>query len=328
MKRKLSSIFTGLILCAALILLFTFDAHGCSFGQAAETFVQPETYRMRVENAKYGRVEISLDRGKSYQLIGRVSHPAAGTAIHIEAEKAGYVLRGGGLGWAFSVARRESVKLRPAPISDFRLVGKKKQKVFSMTTPDKSDIITDLEPKQNLFANLLPPQGSIVTVKSGTHGPSGFHEGFSPTQDDTFEFLVRLPLPVSIDNKAAPPSDVDRLNALMVDMHSRVDAMSKAYSDGGLERARKNHYRIVSGKVTLRAKLPTTPQLTFGSVTYEIDGEGIALQNTFPASYVWETSRFPNGEHVIEIRAQDSVGTEVSRVRALVFVQNPITASK
>ena len=72
-----------------------------------------ELYRLRVENADYGSVALSMDGGRRYTLIGRVTRPASSVSVEREARTAGTVLRSSGEGLAFAVNLGQALKLQP-----------------------------------------------------------------------------------------------------------------------------------------------------------------------------------------------------------------------
>src|SRR5579859_6491644 len=67
---------TLLVLSLSMVL----DARAWGEQNEAAPATSVETYRLRVQNFLYGRVEVSVDGGRHYLLLGRVRHPAISAA--------------------------------------------------------------------------------------------------------------------------------------------------------------------------------------------------------------------------------------------------------
>lgn len=268
----------------------------------APSAASAETYRLRVENTRLGRVELSVDGGRTYRLVGRVLHPATAPGLDKTAKKSGLVLRGNGYGLAFSLAPNESVKLRPRP----EAAGSRRS-----STPENSAIVTNMEPKQGIFGDLLPPPAAPVRLQAGTRDTAPIPESYRPGEDDVFVFLVTLPAP-----NASAPAEWRK------QVQDRIEASANRYAETAIARAQAEKRRIISGTLTLRAKLPAGEPDPITLVTYAVDGDFVAAQNTPPYVYTWDTTQVPDGEHVVEIRAHNARGVLLTRARALVVVHN------
>lgn len=271
-----------------------------------------ETYRLRVENVLYGRVEVSLDRGGHSILIGRVLRPAAKMTSEPTATVVGTVLRGQSEGVAFCVAKGRVMKLLPALVSSSPTGWGKR------TIPWPVGIVTDMPRGKGLFADLVPPEGTTVRVIADTPREAAFAEGYTPTLDDVFVFHVRLPLPAAADGQ----TDAQREEALRENVRVQMTALQKEYAAGAVARARKAGRKIVAGTLTLRALLPEGEPDPITAVTYLADDRFIAAQDTAPFVYRWNTRNVEEGEHVLEIRAVNRNARPVTQVRVLVVVQN------
>ena len=289
---KLRITFTAFMLSIA----FFFPCHA----QAVET------YRLRVENIPMGRVEASADGGTHYRLVGRVTQSAKQPDVDRSADKAGVVLRSGGEGMAFAVAPGQALKLFPLPAPRIR---KKRGKTFVIPTPqEKSGIYTDLPANTGIFGDLRPERGSMVQVESSAGRPQSFPDIFTTDERNVFVFTVILP---ETPNPKAPP------------VSDQLEALANAYDAGAVSRARAAHRPIISGVWTLHAKLPPNEPDPIVYVSYLVDDDTVATQNTAPFSFGWDTKNASNGEHLVEIRALNSLGALVTHVRALVVVDNP-----
>ena len=270
-----------------------------------------ETYSLRVENVLYGRVEISLDRGRHQILVGRVLRPGVQTGSEKAAKAPGTVLRGGEAGVAFAIAPGKGMKLLPAPPGKTARAGKK-------APPTPPGIGTDIPAGTGLFGDLVPPAGASVGVIADTPRESPFPADYLPALEDVFVFHVRLPLPPAVGTQ----TEAERDSALRERVRVEVTALQKAYAAGAVARARSAGRRIVSGTVTLRAQLPEGEPDPITAVTYMLDGRFIAAQDTAPFVYSWNTRNVEEGEHVLEIRAVNRNARPVTQIRALVVVQN------
>lgn len=272
-----------------------------------------ETYSLRVENAQYGRVEISLDRGLHSILIGRVQRPTVQMATEKTATAVGTVQRVQGDGIVFCVATGRIMKLLPAvaPIKPTPH-GKK------TSAPGPAALVTDIAAGKGLFRDLLPPAGTVVGAIADTPREAPFPADYLPTLDDVFVFHVSLPLPPA----KAGETEAQRADTLKESVRVQVTALQKEYAAGAVARARAERRTVVSGTLTLRATLPEGEPDPITAVAYFIDGKFIAGQNTAPFVYQWNTKNVENGEHVLEIRAENSNTRPVTRKRALIVVQN------
>ena len=265
---------------------------------------------LRVENIPMGRVEASADGGAHYRLVGRVTKSAKQPDVDRGADKAGLVLRSGAEGLAFAVAPGQALKLFPLPVPHIQ---KKRGKTFIIPTPqEKSGIYTDLPAKTGIFGALRPGRGSSVQVESDAGRPQSFPDVFTTDERNVFVFTLTAPEMPNPKPPINPPT-----------FREQLETLSNAYDAGALARARAAHRLIVSGVWTLHAKLPLNEPDPIVYVSYMVDDDTVATQNTPPFSFGWDTKIVPNGEHMVEIRALNSLGALVTHVRALVVVDNP-----
>ncbi len=262
---------------------------------------------LRVENIALGRIEVSVDGGAHYRLAGRVTQAAKIPDVDRSADRAGVVLRSGGDGLAFAVAPGQALKLFPRPAPRVR---KKRGKTFVIpAAQEKSGIYTNLLAKSGVFGEFVPLRGAAVRFQSDTGRVQPFPENFNTDERNVFVFTLNTP----------PFSATDRDATAQAKLNSLADA----YDAAAVVRARAAHCAIVSGVWTLRAKLPAGEPDPIVYVSYLVDDDTVATQNTAPFSFGWDTKIVPNGEHLIEIRALNRSGNLVTHVRALVVVDNP-----
>jgi len=281
------------------------DAPSAPRTQAAST---GEAYRLRVENMQYGRIEISADGG-AWRLIGRVMTPALTAAPGREAKSPGTVLRAGPDAIVFAVAPGFTMRLCPAASP-----GAPKARRNAFVPPEASALRTNLPARQGLFGSDLAPARAAVLLQSGPDATAPFPDGYTPAEEDVFVFSV----PPSAPAAGSPDERAGRQRALQ----GRLEALANAYGAGSVARARAEGRMVVNGTLTVHARLPAGEPDPVAAVTYLIDGDVVAAQNTPPFSYAWDTRKAPEGEHVVEIRALNSKGGPVTRARTLVVVHN------
>jgi hypothetical protein len=268
-----------------------------------------ESYRLRVQNTEYGRVEVSADGGLSYVLIGRVRHAAIRAAAERGADTPGRVLRAGGEGLAFTVGAGRVIKLRPEP----RAPTNRAAKYFRLPIPPlPAEIVTNLKSDAGIFGDLTPPHGTPVRLQdrpqtlldiAGDHALSG---------DDVFVLIVALPAQGKLAGTEATRAGIEGC----------LDALARAYAASAVARAHAQGHRVVSGTLTIRARLPEGEPDPIAAVTYTVDDDLLAAQNVGPFSFDWNTRRVPDGEHVVEISALNRNGRLITHARTLIVVNN------
>jgi hypothetical protein len=276
-----------------------------------------ETYHLRVENALYGRVEISVDEGRRYTLIGRVLHPAAVIVPDKTATTPSTVLRGSGDGLALAATPGQALKLLPnAPHSPG-----KPGRPAPPPAPEAGAIVTNLEPGSAFFTDLLPPNGSEVRVQIGTHTAIPFPKDYGPSPQDVFHLSVQLPLP-------PPPAgttltEAERLSAFRIEMRKKIQQLGETYANGAIGRAEAEKRKVVSGTLNLRPKFPADEPEPIAAVSFILDDDSLSTTTVAPYTYEWDTRRATEGEHIIEIRALNPSGGIITRLRMLLVVHNP-----
>ena len=76
----------------------------------------------------------------------------------------------------------------------------------------------------------------------------------------------------------------------------------------------------VSGSVSLKADLTRARDVHI--VSFFVDGGFVGMSNTPPFNYIWDTTRTPNGVHVVKIEGSNSAGDVVSGKSTTVLVGN------
>lgn len=275
---------------------------------------ETESYALRVENTSFGRIEMSADAGKTFVLVGRVVRSATSATPLRAVKDAGKVSHASQNGLAFGVAPGQILKLRPQWIAKPAPGNKPSQKNIRPPASEPSVIQTDIPMGQGIFGSLLPPSGTGVQILSSAGEPGPIPPHFTPSESDVFHFQVTLPKKTQTGAEGS------------LTLVQRIEALSKAYAEGAAARAKAAKRKVVSGTLTLQAKLPEGEPDPIDAVTYMADGDLVAAQNTPPYSYAWDTRKVADGEHIVEIRAFNKAGRMLTRVRALVVVQNTLPA--
>lgn len=168
-----------------------------------------EMYRIRVTNCVDGAVQVSLDEGKSYVTVGRVTCPASkciqgfaasgyaadgrvtATAVHAIRIKSGM---NGGVPQVFSIIPREFAK----PSNAFE----------TGEVAGDSGIYTDIPAGTAIFRNLSPLVGNPVFLEKGEilrPLPSGYVPSLSDTLVIVAQAHDRQPIEVIIENRKGGP---------------------------------------------------------------------------------------------------------------------------
>ena len=274
-----------------------------------------DSFLVRVENARFGRVEVSLDGGVSYSLLGRVQHPATAPEKDRSSKVAGDAKSISKNRLSFAVAPTEILLLSPEVAS-----GKSgRQKLASARIP-ASEIVTDIAPEKSLFDCFPKSQKIAVLLQSGIREPSPLPSGYVVHLGDTFVF--RAPIISAEKKPSALGSDSNALKARYEEIAGKLRSYSNAYASSAIDRAKRSKRKIVSGLLRLVPKLPENEPEPITTLSYAMDGEVIALHNSLPSVFIWDTTRLTNGEHLIEIRAMSQYATLISTNRILIVVNN------
>lgn len=315
MKLK-ADFLVGRVFPVAFIALSLLAASSVSQAQKELSDLPLDSFLLRIENAKFGRVEASLDGGESYLLLGRVIHPATSASGDKAAKTVGDVVKSGSGSLAFAVAPGQTLKFRYSPSGrNGNQIGSRSLAVFSAT-----EIVADLPTESATINDFLPQTKSKTLLQSGNRGAFKFPPGYIVTLGDKFIFTV--PIPSSKSEPSVVTSDYSLLRKKKDDFEARILALNKAYELGALERAKREKRRIVSGRLKFLPKLPEDEPEPIVAVSYSIDGDVIALHNSLPSVFNWDTHNILNGEHVIEVKGLSKYDTTVTSVRIMIVVNN------
>lgn len=194
-----------------LILLFCLALFACMLGAYGFDLQTSEIYRIRIQNQPGGLVQVSLNGGKNYQCVGRVTTAAnaripgfnasaytpqgtvAATAVHGIRIKTGQFAQGSGKAqepMIFSITPSEFGKI-PRGYGGHR--------------PRSSGILTDIYAGFSIFRNQSPYVGNPVFVERG-HKLINLPEDYIPIEGETFVIIVkrpvRMPSEIIFENKS------------------------------------------------------------------------------------------------------------------------------
>ena len=278
----------------------------------AETAVA-ETYRLRVQNAEYGRIEVSLDSGAHYLLIGRVTHPASKLLMDTEATTPGKIVRTGKDGFAFAVADHKILKLRPTiPASK----SSRSTRSGSVQT-EACTLRTNLSVRSSLFTDLLPPSGTKLSLQTYSREVVPLYKTYTLSEGDTFVFYVSVPA------ANGAPGDTTTAAAQHESALKSFTALNRDYVRSAIERTHGDKSQLLSGLQTLKIKLPANDPDPVVTIVYSIDGcDTNGFSNVAPYQFEWDTRLVPDGEYLIEVRGLNKNSTTITALRRLVVVSN------
>ena len=307
-----------MVLAALLVCSVSGSALNCQVvASAPNSSDVNESYRLRVENALYGRVEASLDGGKTYILLGRVIRPATSEAPDRTASQTGVMLRGSSEGMAFAVSAGFAVKLRPAYAAS--TAGRSGLQLSGAA----AEIVTSISADRGLFGKLLPPAGSKVMLQTPSHNPGSFPEGYSVSATDAFVIIADLPTPASVGGPTVQ-TDSERTITFRHSLRALFESIAADYREGATQRAVADKRKVAAGTLTLRPNLPPDEPDPITAVTYSIDdGDNVVCaRTTAPYLFAWDTTSVTDGEHVVEVRGLSANGSVITRTRYLLVINN------
>ncbi|BDI31406.1 hypothetical protein CCAX7_34570 [Capsulimonas corticalis] len=102
-------------------------------------------------------------------------------------------------------------------------------------------------------------------------------------------------------------------------LSARIDTQVKNYQQQALLLAKAGKTPIQRGSVTIDAPV-SDPRVRF--VAFYVDGAFRGITNTAPFNFSWDTRESPDGEYVVEERAQDEFNRALHTTRTRVWVDN------
>lgn len=133
------------------------------------------------------------------------------------------------------------------------------------------------------------------------------------------------PMPTLVGNQPSALQGVSAIRLSQDDSgdtawrQARIDAAAQNYQSRALTLARSGKTEIVRGSKTIDVAV-TDPRAKF--IAFYVDGAFKALSNTHPFTFTWDTQDTPDGEYVLEARAEDDNTDTVQSTRTKVWVDN------
>ena len=198
------------------------------------------------------------------------------------------VLRSNQYGMAFGVGKDRLIRVLPDIPAN-----RKTQGAILLNVPATAAV----------FKDFLPPAGTPVRyLTSASSEANPLPEAYYPKEEDTLEFVA--PRTASTPGKIAVyAKDAERY-----------------YLEKCLTKLRLTGKKPISGSLFVSARLK--PGDVPNAVTFLHEGSIAGIMNAPPFSMRWDTKQWPDGEHLVEVRALDKHGAILSRSKALVVVQN------
>jgi hypothetical protein len=169
------------------MVIGTQPASAATINPQPSTLNQRETHRIRIGNRKGAAVEVSLDGGRNWTTLGRVTKPATDSG-------AGFAALAIAAPGTVAAISREGIALRTdRPGGAGSTV---KPRIFSLApvggAVGDSAIATDLPRGRDLFGPLAPPLGSAVLLESaGRSRP--LPGGYIPQAGDHLVIVASVP---------------------------------------------------------------------------------------------------------------------------------------
>jgi hypothetical protein len=99
-----------------------------------------------------------------------------------------------------------------------------------------------------------------------------------------------------------------------------ADAAADAYKTVCLARAKRGDMPIVNGLLAINAN--PTNRANVAYVRFNVEGVPRGFSNVVPFTLTWDTTRYPDGEYLVEAEALDAGGGVIASTRRKVFVDN------
>lgn len=175
-------------------------------------------------------------------------------------------------------------------------------------------------------------EGAIGYVKSMAGGV--FQASSDVADDQSMQALRAMALMKSgkwadaeaiwteLQAKAARPGFGERIGCSMTFVRTApialaAEPLGKFYRPVTVARGK---LPVMFGNVNLKADLSRAREVSI--VSFFVDGRFVGMTNTPPFNHVWDTTKTPNGAHIIKIQGSDAVGNLVSEKSADVLIRN------
>lgn len=164
----------------------------CSTGESREIF------RIRIENSTRGRVQVSIDEGRTYGTVGRVRRHAVATFTGFAASSyvpVGTVAATAVHGIRLKIGSLGSGKVqKPITISIVPTQFDETPSRYGGHVPYGSGIYTDIPAGTAIFRNFAPFVGSAIKLERDS-ALVDLPRGWQPSEGDVIVIIVALPQP-------------------------------------------------------------------------------------------------------------------------------------
>lgn len=134
-----------------------------------------------------------------------------------------------------------------------------------------------------------------------------------------------LPMPSLVGNQPDALKGVTAIRLIREDpgdlqwRTAQIATAAQAYTTQALADAKAGKDTIVRGQKTINIAV-TDARTRF--IVFYVDGSFKAMSNTAPFSFTWNTTDSPDGEYVLEARAEDENASPLTSTRQRVWVDN------
>lgn len=297
---------------------------------------EPQT--LTIENKPDGEVVLATT-GSVPRVVARVKQPLRGIGRYAGTERAG---RGALVSWSPTAVLVSS--------SGRGRRGEDKEKA-----PEERGGFV-IQPAEPTLQGSTHPASQLLLQAVAPAGPRALPAGTAPEEAPPVSSFFGLPAGLSSGDALDPRPAYVQIRIDGGDWESLPD-LRGTIDEGGLAKALQSalggartvksgisHLRVVFGGATpasirRRIRLAATPaagapQKGVVTISANVMGEGISyvafylngslaqLTNRPPYSWVWDTTKEPNGEHLVEIRGLDEKTVVVTAVTTKVIVDN------
>lgn len=192
------NLFIAALLLSILPFEFAGIARASSLTQAAPVFTPPptaEAWRIMIDNSAHGAIGVSIDGGKMWNIVGRVTQPAkCSLPGYLAAEYAPIGCVAASAVHGIRIRVGDSTNTYPTMFNIVPTEFAQTPNFYGGHISGDSGIYTDIPAGDSIFREFAPYVGSQVLVKT----PNSFFQpspaNYSPTPGDIIEIVVRRPI--------------------------------------------------------------------------------------------------------------------------------------
>lgn len=114
--------------------------------------------------------------------------------------------------------------------------------------------------------------------------------------------------------------DEAEAQAIREEVAAALPEESRQAAQRSIQRGEKAKLPVVNGTLNLEVTARYTETVKF--VFFTVDGYLAGTSNVLPTIFRWDSTQFPDGEYLVEVRATDKDEREVALVRKRILVRN------